>query len=355
MAVSAIAAAFGGGAQCKIGGGNVVRKTDGRIAPPFLALQAELDFTYAAVGATRLTPPPGYVVDHTRIRLGEGEASFRPPRPPCGGGNISTWAGSRPGRPRLQFGPASRGGDGPCRRLWWLNACRIIYVVDDSGPTSRFGFAYGTLPGHVERGEERFLIEWDQRDGSVWYDILAFSRPRHVLARLGYPLVRRLQKRFGRDSAASMLRAVRPAIQAGASRRRTRNGPWPVDLVLALQSRQSMHRAIDGRKRRKRCAPSFVCRDALTALDRKPDHPPARTFGFLHSGPPSPAASSARRLPPQMPHFQCDKPAGRPFPSPGAVRPLGLASSPRSECRGCQFVLERNARHRRVLHRGNEH
>jgi hypothetical protein len=44
---------------------------------------------------------------------------------------------------------------------------------------------------------------------SVWYDILAFSRPNHVLTRLGYPIVRRLQKRFGRDSAASMFRAVR--------------------------------------------------------------------------------------------------------------------------------------------------
>jgi uncharacterized protein (UPF0548 family) len=83
-----------------------------------------------------------------------------------------------------------------------------VYVVDESGPISKFGFAYGTLPGHVESGEERFLIEWDRADDSVWYDILAFSRPNHILIRLGYPIVRRTQKRFGRDSAASMLRAV---------------------------------------------------------------------------------------------------------------------------------------------------
>ena len=70
--------------------------------------------------------------------------------------------------------------------------------------------AYRTLPGHVESGEERFLAEWDRGDDGVWYDILAFSRPNHVLTRLGYPVVRRLQKRFGRDSAAAMLRAVRP-------------------------------------------------------------------------------------------------------------------------------------------------
>ena len=93
--------------------------------------------------------------------------------------------------------------------LWWVNAARIIYIVDDPGPIPRFGFAYGTLPGHVESGEERFLIEWDPGDNRVWYDILAFSKPNHILTRLGYPIVRRIQKRFARDSAASMLQAVR--------------------------------------------------------------------------------------------------------------------------------------------------
>jgi uncharacterized protein (UPF0548 family) len=93
--------------------------------------------------------------------------------------------------------------------LWWLNACRIVYVVNEqAGDVVRFGFAYGTLPRHAESGEEQFLVEWDKRDGSVWYSILAFSRPRHWLARLGYPLVRRLQRRFGRESAEAMLRVV---------------------------------------------------------------------------------------------------------------------------------------------------
>ena len=97
--------------------------------------------------------------------------------------------------------------------VWWLNACRVVYVVDDErGPVRRWGFAYGTLPGHAERGEERFLIEWDRSSGGggggVWYDILAFSQPNHLLARLGYPLARRLQKRFARDSAVAMVRAV---------------------------------------------------------------------------------------------------------------------------------------------------
>jgi len=80
--------------------------------------------------------------------------------------------------------------------------------VDEPGPIKKFGFAYGTLPGHVESGEDRIVIEWDQGDNIVHYDILAFSRPSHILTRLGYPAVRRMQKRFGRDSALAVFKSV---------------------------------------------------------------------------------------------------------------------------------------------------
>jgi uncharacterized protein (UPF0548 family) len=92
--------------------------------------------------------------------------------------------------------------------FWWPNAARVVYVIDEDGPIARFGFANGTLPGHLLRGEERFLVEWDRREGSVWFDIHAFSRPSSLLARLGRPIVRRCQKRFGREASATMLRAV---------------------------------------------------------------------------------------------------------------------------------------------------
>ena len=175
----------------------------------FLADQARLDLTYSAVGATGTTPPAGYVVDHTRIKLGEGEKVFAAAK-----AALERWEQFRLGW--LEASPE----DTPIKEgqvvailarsigLWWLNACRIVYVVDEDGPVQRFGFAYGTLPDHAGSGEERFLVEWDREDDSVWYDILAFSRPRHLLARLGYPWVRRVQKRFGRESAAVMRRAV---------------------------------------------------------------------------------------------------------------------------------------------------
>lgn len=88
--------------------------------------------------------------------------------------------------------------------FWSLNACRIVYVVEE---TERYGFAYGTLAEHGEAGEERFTVEMRAEDQRVWYDIYAFSRPRG-LARIGYPLARRLQKRFAGDSKEAMRRAV---------------------------------------------------------------------------------------------------------------------------------------------------
>jgi uncharacterized protein (UPF0548 family) len=43
----------------------------------FLASQSNLGFTYTAVGATASQPPAGYTVDHTCVKLGEGEEVFR--------------------------------------------------------------------------------------------------------------------------------------------------------------------------------------------------------------------------------------------------------------------------------------
>jgi len=184
------------------------RKPSGDSLRTFLDSQRSLDFSYTGVGGTAGDPPSGYVVDHTRVELGKGQHVFE--RAKAG---LEHWEQFRLGW--LEAWPS----DTPIEAgqvvaviahamgNWWLNACRIVYVIDEKQPVRQFGFAYGTLPGHIEAGEERFLLEWSA-DDSVWYDILAFSRPHHVLARLGYPLVRRMQKQFGRDSAAAMRRYV---------------------------------------------------------------------------------------------------------------------------------------------------
>lgn len=80
--------------------------------------------------------------------------------------------------------------------------------MEEDGSIQRFGFAYGTTATHAERGEERFLIEWDRVTDSVSYDILAFSRPQTWFVRLGYPVARIYQSRFAASSLQAMARAV---------------------------------------------------------------------------------------------------------------------------------------------------
>ncbi len=185
-----------------------VRPPDRDTLLQYLAAQRSEAFSYSEVGATLDAIPPGYAVNHTRRMLGHGEAVFEVAR-----SGLQSWC-------QLQLGWVSswpldvpmRQGEhvvviGRALGLWWLNACRIVYVLDERETTRRFGYAHGTLGDHLACGEERFLIEMDD-DQIVWLDILAFSRPQIWLAKLGYPYMRRAQRRFGRESAKSMLRFV---------------------------------------------------------------------------------------------------------------------------------------------------
>lgn len=86
--------------------------------------------------------------------------------------------------------------------IWWLNAARILTVLDDE---NHYGFAYGTLPNHVEMGEELFQISMNEH-GEVYYSITAFSKPRFWALRWTYPLSRYFQKKFVRDSLHKMKR-----------------------------------------------------------------------------------------------------------------------------------------------------
>lgn len=176
----------------------------------FLDSRGEQPFSYKEVGATRGDAPAGYVVDRYRVRLGEGEETFE-----RAVSALRSWRMLDLGWIRLlpEDAPIEVGVTVAVLARHYgfrsLNAARIVYLIEDSGSVQRRGFAYGTLPGHAARGEERFTVEWDRETDSVHYDVLAMSRPNHPLARLGYPLVRRLQRRFARDSRSAMLSAVR--------------------------------------------------------------------------------------------------------------------------------------------------
>ncbi|GHH40792.1 uncharacterized protein (UPF0548 family) [Streptomyces candidus] len=82
----------------------------------------------------------------------------------------------------------------------------------------RAGFGYGTLPGHPECGEEVFLVETDQADGSVWLTVRAFSRPVAWYARAAGPLVPLFQAAYARRCGRVLRRAVRRDARRGAAR-----------------------------------------------------------------------------------------------------------------------------------------
>ena len=180
----------------------------------FLYAQRGAPFSYDEVGATRegAKQPPGYAVDHNRARLGRGRDAFE-----RAVAALYAWKMFEIGWARLvpEGAPAEVGTTVAVLARHYgfhsLNPCRISYTIEeDEGVVVRRGFAYGTLPDHGERGEERFRVEWRREDDSVFYDLYALSRPNHLIARLGYPLARRLQRRFARDSLQAMVRATNP-------------------------------------------------------------------------------------------------------------------------------------------------
>ena len=68
--------------------------------------------------------------------------------------------------------------------------CRVVYVIDQP---DRRGFAYGTLPGHPESGEELFLVRYDPATEDVYAEVRAFSRHATWWSRLGSPLTSLVQ------------------------------------------------------------------------------------------------------------------------------------------------------------------
>jgi len=175
----------------------------------FIASQSECGLTYAAVGATAATPPDGFSNYRGRTRLGRGAACFQRAK-----AALDDWAQLHLGwlevfplKAPLEAGQVVAVGV-RLAGVWSFNACRIVYVVDEAAPAARYGFAYGTLPDHVATGEERFLIEWNPADDIVSFEIVVFSRPRHWLARVGYPAIVCVQRRFRREAPEAMRRAI---------------------------------------------------------------------------------------------------------------------------------------------------
>ena len=176
----------------------------------FLERASSLEFSYSELGATNSAMlPPLFTVDRNRIQLGSGSLAWHRSIDALRKWEMFNMPWVRLCWPTAPIAERSNVAVLAHRiGLFWLNACRIVYLIDEDGPTKRFGFAYGTLTEHAESGEERFLVEWNRETDAVSYDLLAFSRPNQFLSRVGYPVARRLQKQFAADSKAAMVRAV---------------------------------------------------------------------------------------------------------------------------------------------------
>ena len=191
------------------------------IRPPMRTLekwqaQAERDqVTYSPVGATgSMHLPDGY--SHTRqsVVVGNGGVDFERSVEALRGWRAHRYAGAvlSPPQPAIVAGATVLA----VLRVLLVVAvvpCRIVYVTEED---RRFGFAYGTLPGHPERGEEAFHVRLAE-DGAVSFEIVAFSRPASVLARLGHPINRLMQGRITRRYLDGIRAYVADPTEAGAT------------------------------------------------------------------------------------------------------------------------------------------
>jgi uncharacterized protein (UPF0548 family) len=181
------------------------RKPSAATLERLVAEQSRELLTYAAVGATASGEhPAGYRHDRWQIDLGpdaddlfercaEALRKWAPQR----GAGISI-SPDRPVERDLTFALLI------CLPFGFVTAAgRVVYVVDEP---DRAGFAYGTLPAHPEEGEEAFLIL--RREGRVRFEVTAFSKPCHPLARLGAPVARFLQLRTNRTYLDVMRRVA---------------------------------------------------------------------------------------------------------------------------------------------------
>jgi uncharacterized protein (UPF0548 family) len=129
-----------------------------------------LPLTYGEVGATAGALPPGYHHVHEEAVVGHGRRRFDE-----AAHAVMRWGMLRGAGARVEASTeVAEVGSEVIVRLGPVSApCRVVYVVDEP---HRRGFAYGTLPGHAETGEELFAVRHDPATDAVTAEVTAFSR-----------------------------------------------------------------------------------------------------------------------------------------------------------------------------------
>jgi uncharacterized protein (UPF0548 family) len=149
---------------------------------------AALKLTYRDVGATAGPMPDGYHHVRKSAVIGSGRPRFEE-----AAAKVMRWGMLRGAGVRVDatseeaaVGSEVLVGIGPVRA-----PCRVVYVIDER---DRRGFAYGTLPGHPETGEELFAVRYDPATDEVHAEVAAFSRHATWWSRLGSPVTALMQR-----------------------------------------------------------------------------------------------------------------------------------------------------------------
>jgi len=146
---------------------------------------ARLPLTYSEVGATAAGQlPPGYDHLSATTQIGTGDERFE-----AAADAVMHWGMQRGAGLRVHASSdiAVVSAVVVVKMMGFLRApCRVVYVIDE--PHVR-GWAYGTLPGHPESGEERFAVRRDPNTSAVYAEVSAFSRPAAWWSKAGGPFV----------------------------------------------------------------------------------------------------------------------------------------------------------------------
>lgn len=161
-------------------------------------------FTYPEVGATRaLDLPAGYRTLRIRSLVGHGHDAMR-----AATDAVMEWRMHRAIPVGIDAsGPRAAPGVDVTVSLAHLifAPCRIVWSEETE---RRAGWAYGTLEGHPECGEESFVVLRDDED-DIWLTVTAFSRPAAWYTRAAGPLVPCLQRAYARRCGRVLARLVR--------------------------------------------------------------------------------------------------------------------------------------------------
>lgn len=154
-----------------------------------LTTLATRPLTYPEVGATAAEPlPEGYQHISASARIGTGRPRFEQ-----AAAAVLRYGMQRGSGLRVRASSDVAVVNAVLLvRIGFLRApCRVVYVVNEA---DRRGFAYGTLPGHPEAGEELFAVRYEPATEAVYAEVRAFSRPATWWSRAGLPVATLLQR-----------------------------------------------------------------------------------------------------------------------------------------------------------------